>query len=355
MKKKGLTLTIGGTVYHRWSSVRVTRGLKHAVSAFELETPGELTPTILPFQQCTIADDGDLLLTGYVVAVNIRVSGRETRTTIVGRSKTQDLADCHLLGTFTTSQFTGSTLDAIARAVCAPFGIGLVLGPGVNVGDPFADATLGQETAFEYLERLARQRAVLLTDDQNGNLVITTAGTIRAPADLVMGRGGNVAEALARLDGEGRFSLYRILSQAGITLTGSVVLTAVEAVAQDGAVPRFRPWAHLAESASMPGDAKKRANWEAAHRSGEAVNATLTVPEWRAGGALWQMNQIARCDVPRLQLDDDFLIYELEFRLDHAGRRTVLEVAPPSAFQPEPAAPKAGGGNAIYQGIIPVD
>lgn len=99
-----------------------------------------------------------------------------------------------------------------------------------------------------------------------------------------------------------------------------------------------------AESSLLPGNAQVRAAWEAAHRSGHAVCATLTVPEWRAGnpktGRLWKMNQIAHCSVPRLGLSETYLISEVEHQLggeEGEGRRTVLSVAPRSAFMPEPA------------------
>lgn len=345
-------LTVAGKVYTRWTSVRVTRSLKRAVSDFELEVPGELVPSILPFQACTIDESGDLLLTGYVVSVEPEIGARETRTRISGQSKTQDLVDC-MLG-FGTNQFSGNTLAAIAAAVAQPFGIGTVLGAGVDIGDAFPDATYERsETAFGFLERLARQRAVLLTDDEAGNLVMTTAGTARAPADLRMGPGGNVARAQGKLDGKGRFSTYSILSQVGIKQTGSDVQTGIEGQASDSGVPRFRPWVGMAESALMPGDAQSRAQWEAAHRVGAAVSAVLTVPEWRANGTLWDINQLARCTVPRLALDDEYLVGKVEFREDHEGRRTLLTVSPPSAYTPEPAT-NAGLGNGAWAGIVKV-
>lgn len=352
-----VTVSIAGQIYSRWQSVRITRGLKQVASTFELEVPGELVPAIVPFQPCTLADDGEVLLTGYVTGCSIRVGARYSSTRIVGKSKTGDLVDSTLPfggGFAVTSQFNGYTLDAIARAVAEPFGIEVVIGPGVNVGDVFPDATFQRtETAFSFLEHHARLRAVLLTDNGAGNLVLATAGTARAPTDLVMGAGGNVAEAQGTLNGERRFSEYHVLSQAGIKVTGADVLTNIEAVAYDGAVPRLRVSTVMAESASMPGDAQVRANWDRAHASGEAVRALLTVPEWRANGALWDINQLARVDVPRLALADTYLIGAVDFRLDREGKRTILSVAPPSAFQPEPAV-SAGAGASPWDGIVPV-
>jgi prophage tail gpP-like protein len=351
-----VTLKVANKIYLRWLSVRITRGLKRVISDCELEIPGELVPAILPFQPCTVLDGADTLLTGYVVAVQANINARSTRSRVYIQSATQDL-DCVLLGTFGTNQLNNYKLDAIARTVASKLGIGIVIDASVNVGNAFPDATLSSETAFAYLERLARQRAVLLTDDENGNLVLTTAGTSRAPAGLLMGEGGNVYEATGSLSGKDRFSVYRVMSQAGLQITGNDVLCNVEGMALDGGVPRPRPWACIAESALMPAGASLRARWEAAHRSGEAVNATLSVPGWRVGdsqnGPLWRPNQIVRCDVPRLALNNDFLIGEISYVYDGSGKRTVVSVAPPSAFTPEPVA-ALGTGNAAWAGIIPV-
>ena len=351
-----LTLTVDNKIYQTWVSVRLTRGLKRGCSDFQFETPGELVPDILPFMPCVIAIDGETVLTGYIDAVEPDVSAKASRTTISGRSKVMDVVDC--MPDFTTNQFNGYAFDAIARAVCAAFDVGVVVGPGVVMGDPFPDATFERaEKGFAFLERLARQRGILLTDDADGNLVLATLGTDRAPAPLVMGQGGNVFRAKGCLDGKGRYSKYTIRSQAGMWQTGATVQNEVAAVAYDEGVPRYRPWAGIAESSSLPNAAQIRANWQAAHRAGEAVKATLSVPEWKANGTLWQHNQIVACDVPRLALQTDLLIGEFTYMdVKQGGRRTELTVQPPSAFVPDPTklGKGQGTGGDMWSGLIKV-
>lgn len=346
-----VTLTINGQVYSRWTSVVVTRSLKRACAAFAFETPAELDPPILPFAPCVVADDGDPLITGYVDRVAPSIEARSSRCRIEGRSKTEDLVDCMPL--LTTNQFSGSTLDAIARAMAAPFGIGVIV--NANVGQPFPQSVFERsQTAFAFLERLARQRAVLLTDDENGNLVITGLGTASAPAALIMGPGGNIFRAEGALDGKDRFSEYRIRSQAGIDLGNGEAQPTVAGTANDQGVPRYRPWAGIAESPSLTDYAQLRAQWEAAHRLGRALTATLSVPEWRANGQLWQINTLVSCTAPRLGLGGTMLTGVVTFREDeHHGRSTELKVAPPSAFAPQPAIPASPNP---YQalGVVPV-
>ena len=335
-----VTLTVGGQVYQRWVSSRVTRSLKRVAGGFEIETPGEIEPPIMPFSPCVLADDGDPVITGYVDEVRIEIGARETRTRITGRSKTGQLVDC--APNLTANQFNGSAFDALARAVAAPFGIKVVIGAGVKIGEPFADATFEwSETAYRFLERLARQRGILLTDDAAGDLVLAALGTNPAPAGLATGPGGNVYAARGVLSGKQRFSQYTVRSQAGMIQTGSTVDPSIEGQSSDAGVPLFRPLGIVAESALLGADAQQRADWEASHRLGLSVQAVLSVPEWRAGpsgGRLWLTNQLARCDVPRLGLADTLLIGGIDFSEDEHGRRTDLTVALPAAYNPEPLA-----------------
>ena len=302
-----VTLAVGGQLYQRWTAVKIIRGLKQVAAGFQISTPGEIDPPILPFAPCVLADDGEPIVTGYVDECRIEVSARATSTRITGRSKTGQLVDC--MPQFPVTQFTGNAFDQIARAVAGLLGINVVIGPGVVIGGQFADATFEwNETAFLFLERLARQRGLLLTDDAAGNLVIATLGTTPAPAALVAGPGGNVFSAHGVLSGRRRFSTYTVRSQAGMFQTGGAAQNNVEGHGADPSVPLFRPWAGIAESALQQADAQKRADWEASHRLGAAVMGLLSVPEWRAGaapGQLWQTNQLVSCTVPRLRPQGD--------------------------------------------------
>lgn len=339
-----VALTVGGEVYRTWTTFRMTRGLKRASADFQFEAPADLVLPPLLFLPCVVTAEGQPILTGYIDDMDPEVDAKNTRTVVTGRSKTMDLVDC--MPEFTTNQFNGYALDAIARGVAAPFGIGVVVGPGVTIGAPFRDATFERaEKAFAFVERLARQRGILLTDDASGNLVLATVGTQRAPASLVMGPGGNVFRARGKLSGKNRYSKYTVRSQAGIKQTGASVQNAVSAIAYDAGVPRYRPWSGIAESASLTDAAQIRANWEAAHRLGEGTKATLSVTGWDVAGVPWQCNTVVYCDVPRLGLKADMLIGEIVLVDDATeGRTAELTVQPPSAFTPDPTAGQKGKG-----------
>src|SRR5665213_1347432 len=356
-----VTLTVAGQIYTSWTAIRVTRGLKRAASDFSIEVTEAWAGTaggvaapwrIPPFAACVVADDGDPILTGYVDDYLPSFGPADHRVAIAGRSRTCDLIDCMPL--FDSNQFKGYTLAAMAKALGAAFGVGVVV--QTDVGGGFPDATFERaETAFDFLENLARMRGILLTDDEHGNLVLTVAGSGKAAGALIQGE--NVLSARGKLSGRDRFSQYTIRSQVGMAAAQEVD-TAVKAIAKDPAVPRFRPWADLAESMALTADAQLRANWERAHRAGEAISATLTVPEWRQpNGTLWKVNQLVPVKSPYLEIDTTLLISKLGFLLDAQGKRTEITVSPPSAFTPEPitaAAAFGGGTNPQWDGVTAV-
>jgi prophage tail gpP-like protein len=218
----------------------------------------------------------------------------------------------------------------------------------------FADAQIERcETAFTFLERLGRLSGVLLSDDAQGRLVLTTAGRTRASGSVVEGQ--NIQAARAILSARHRFSDYIVKGQHGLGVGGAaswggaagiggaappagVVQTQQEAKAHDAGVPRYRPRVVLAESQLTEAGMQLRANWLRQAAYGRATQAEITVPGWRQpDGTLWTVNQIASVASATLGVDQDLLIARAEFELTpQAGRVTKLHLGPVEGYTPDP-------------------
>ncbi len=333
-----LTLLIDGRRYWGWSSVRVSRGIDRCVSDFRIEVSERWTGQgetwkILPFAACQVLIDDEVVLTGYVEEYAPSIGATEHRTAIAGKSKTGDLVEC--TPEITGGQFRGYSLAALARAVCAPFGIGVVVQTDA-AAMTFDNVQIERcETAFTFLERFGRLAGVLLTDDANGDLVLTTAGEAAAAGALV--EGVNIQAATAKLSSRGRFSQFIVKGQSGLS-AGSSVQTGLRAEADDPDVPRYRPRVVMAESQLSLAQMQQRANWLRQRAFGMATEADITVAGWRqADGTLWQPNLLVPVTSSALGVDADLLIARVEFALDaHTGRTTTLHVGPVQAFAPDP-------------------
>ena len=350
-----ITMTVGGMIYGGWLEMSVERAIDRLKSAFTIgvtdrwTTNGQLWQ-ITPFSPCTVAIGKDVVLTGYVEDYEGEIDARSHRVTVTGGSKTTDLVDCS--PDIPSGQFKGYTLEQIARSICQPFGISVVV--QTDASQVFPDATIQRtEKCFGFLERLGRLAGVLLTDDEQGRLVLTTAGSGRASTAIVQGQ--NLLHGTCKLDAGKRFSRYVVKGQTAIGSASSnwggaggfgtpgaaapaAVITNLQAVATDSGVPRYRPHTSMAEAQLDAAGMQRRANWERNYAQGRATMARLTVPGWRqADGTLWKENQIASVTAPFAQIDQDLLIARVRFTVSpKMGKRTELEVGPVSGFTPDP-------------------
>ncbi|HUC61629.1 MAG TPA: hypothetical protein VMF53_06710 [Alphaproteobacteria bacterium] len=343
-----VTLTINGQQYWGWQELRATSHLKTGAADFDigvseawedaLEKPWQITAG----SSCVLALDGDPIVTGYVDEYGPGYDPDSHRVRITGRSKTCDLVDC--MPEVEAGQFIGYTLDAMARTISQPFGIGVVV--EASMGAPNADFTIQRcETAWEFLEKFARARSVLLTDDESGNLVLTQASSAISPSRLVEGQ--NIFRAQAKLSMAKRWSKYSVRTQQGLTYqNNNAVQTDVLGTATDAAVPRYRPRETMPGTPMDTATATAYATWQKLHCTGESMTAEITVVGWRdAAGSVWRKNVLIGVTSPRLALDRQLLIVGVEFTLDaEKGMFTKLTLAPPEAFTPEPIETQAGAG-----------
>jgi prophage tail gpP-like protein len=389
-------LVVDGTEYAGWQSLRVTRGLTRATSDFDLTVSerwgiAQQAWQILPGAKCEIRYKGETLLTGWVDTYTPSYDATQHTVRLAGRSKTCDFVDCSVL--VDGGQFLGMTVGDIAKQLAKPYSL------DVNVlqdGKPEAEVQVQQgETCFALVERLSRLQALLVTDDAQGRLVLTRAGSDRATTQLR--HGDNVLAASSTLDQSKRYSECLVKAQRpgnsnksqddapttdpwpGVTpailaaraaafrlmaITNSgerhkvrramvrdgttpkrgnpTTLTQVNGRATDPQITRYRPLVIVAEAQSDDGMAQTRADWEMRRRKGEGTKATVTVNGFRQqDGTLWQPNMMVQTDLPWLAVDRELLISEVTYSYDDGGEKTTLALTLPDAFLPDPKQRKA--------------
>ncbi|GAB0119485.1 hypothetical protein Acid7E03_35570 [Acidisoma sp. 7E03] len=211
-----MKLEIDGNAFTMWTRSEVTRDLQDIAGSFifdydDLErfdgtgaiaqpdpaVRAEVVASVQVAQEAirngqpvTITLDGETVLIGWIE--DIRLELREDRlvASISGRDATGDLVDCTANPTG-PAEYRNIDLLSFCQAIAKPFGITVT--SQVSTGDPFDTIALdASEPAMAAIEKVARQRAVLVTSDGVGGLVLTGPGTTRGPAPLVQGPGGNV-------------------------------------------------------------------------------------------------------------------------------------------------------------------
>lgn len=341
-----VTLTVDGLVHSGWLSLRLAHSIEAAASKFTLELTerwsgdSRVERRIRPAERCTIALDGEEVLSGHIDGVDADYDATRHTLSVTGRDLVGDLVD-GAAAIDPPFEWRGIKLDELARRVCAPFNIEVVA--SVDCGAPFQRAAIQPgETAWEVIERGCRQRGLIATGDGRGRLLITKAGAGGEAAGMLRlgGEDGNILSAQGRFDWSGRHDLVVVRGQGEGGGGGQG-----EARCRDAEVTRHRPKLLLAEAAGEGVSFQRRADWEVITCAARSRRLTYRVPGWRGGtGRLWRPNTMVRVQDAYLELEREMLIVSVAWTLDDQGTVTEIEVAPREAFEILPEPEQRGGG-----------
>ncbi|HEJ9179967.1 TPA: phage tail protein [Serratia marcescens] len=334
-----LTLNVDNKIWGGWTEMSINRSLDSIAGEFDLEVTAQWSQaaprSIKPGMACSVNIGQERVLTGYIDDFIPSYDDRNVSLRVMGRDKTGDLVDSSVVDK--SGQWSGQKLEQIATVICKPYSIQVIT--ETDTGDAFGGVTLEQgETAFELLDRLAKQRGVLMTSDAQGRLVITRASTRRATVSLVLGR--NILAARGRFSWRERASQYIVkgsVAAGGATWDDQPVkvVGGRQTVVSDPEINRYRPKILVNEDNLTVGGASARGEWYKASALGEANTTEITVTGWRENGdtgPLWQTNILVSVDDPIQQLKADWLVKTVSFSHGSNGRITVLSLVPPESM-----------------------
>ncbi|WP_124668921.1 phage baseplate assembly protein [Burkholderia seminalis] len=334
-----------------WTDVSVSRGIERCPSSFEVSYtepyPGSSDILAQEGDWAQVMLGDDLVLTGFVDRGMPSYGDNQHVVRIVGRSKCQDLVDCSAF--IEGGQLLNMTVDKIAAALCAPYGIASSVAAGTDIGAPIEQVNvMVGETPYAVLELLCRFRGLLLYDMPDGSLLFASGGPTANNSNTSIGtrvassgftEGVNVKSASRMGAMDGRFSQYDAAYQGLDTLRDIGDGGNIIAHVYDKTVPRFRYRAIISENVTGGKDiALQRANWEMAYRLGRSYQVRLVTDSWRdSAGALYEPNVLVDIDLPSLKLPKKrWLISDVTYKKDLQGTSAELTIMPPQAFYQEP-------------------
>lgn len=333
-------LSVSGRRYSGWQSIDITRSMEQGPHEFSLTVVNAWREgqhrQIQDGDECRVYIDNDLVITGFVDSRTPEYDATSQTLTISGRSRLGDMVDASLL----EKEYAGQTLDAIARAESKAFGIEVVV--ATDVGQPFAKVRRDAgQSPWEFLDYLARVRAVRLISDAQGRLIITRAGSRLAAAALRLG--DNIERASANFSCRDRFSEYIVVGKNNSVDFDDAVQTAhVKASAKDSGVRRYRPIVIIADDDGQPMDCQAHADWQRNTHYGRNRGIVYTVRGWREkpGGEIWTPNTRVRIDDGYMGIADERVIVDVRLKIDANGKYSELQVMPKEAVElmalPEP-------------------
>lgn len=335
-----VTLFVNGKVFEGWEDLQITRELNAAASDFQLQLVDKWRQDqqewrLQPGDAIHIHIGKDTILTGYTDRVSASFSSNQRTVTVNGRSKTGDLVDCSVTG---ENEFSGLNLKEIATKLCSPFGIQVVF--NVDPGAAFDKVTIQQgETVFALIDRLARQRKLLVYPTVFGNLAFDVGGKARSGTTLK--QGVNILSGSANYDNSDRFSEYTTKGQNLSFLGDQAQNTSASGKATDKGVTRFRPMVLVAEATADDQTSADRASYEANIRAAKSQDIQIEVQGWhKADGGLWDINQLIPVDCGFLGVRRTLLSKRVAYIKNGSGTTCNISLVRKEAFEFKPEVPK---------------
>lgn len=337
-----VSLLVGGLRFVGWESVRVVRSIESLAGSFALGVSDRFGDELWPVtaiaeeDACRVAIGDTTVIDGFVDKRQVQASATARTLSYSGRDRAAALVDNSVVLDKWT--YYNVNVADFARAIAEPFEIKVTVQSGLVLAKVPKVVVSPGDTAFEALMHAVGDQGVLVVSDGAGGIVLTRAGTVRAPA-LVEKQ--NILAATVDYDGTNRYHRYVLATQRAGTDDAAGDATRVRAEAIDEGVRRtsrvllIRP-----EKGYSVADARKRADWEARIRAARAETVTIVVQGWEMpDGKLWPLNALTRVHAPRLiGVDGDMRISQAEHTISNSGKVTQLRLVRPDAFTPEPKA-----------------
>lgn len=352
-----MRLEVAGVQYSDFVESSVTFRLDALSDSFSFSAVGQ-DGVPLPFQggeSCRVFVDGEKSLTGFIDLVNVEGDATSHSIDVQGRDKMGDVVDS-TLGVIDDIR-APLTMRRVCQLVLRHLGVSASV---VDLANPrpfnSSEDLAAPESgvgAFEFLEKLARKRQVLLTSDADGNLVITNSsgqGSGGRVHHRVRDNENNVLGYSVSYDRTGRFNLYQSVSQlnaipaalAGALQAESIVSQGANKQIRDRAIRAGRQMILVSESMFSSSEDQERAKWERDIRRARGRVYSPKLSGFRnQEGNLWRVNELVQVVDEYAGINDRMLVNSVTFTqsLDE-GRTTTLSLIERDAYTLSQAEPQ---------------
>lgn len=327
-----VTVFVDKEIYAGWEDCQFTRELNTVASDFQLRLtdrwkPNQAKWTIQSGNAVHIHMGGQSVLTGWVDTTTPSFNANSRSIVVRGRSKACDLVDCSVTG---ANEYLDVNLNGLVQKLLAPFKIPVYF--KASAGANFAKITVKQgETVYSLIDRLAKQRNLVMIPNVEGGIEFVTVGGKRAGTDLV--QGVNVLSGSSNSDKTNRYSEYIVKGQNLSFLGEPLQSSTPQGNFTDEGVTRYRPLVIVNNAASDDTVTGNRAQYEANIRAAKSLEAEVEVQGWfKKDGKLWDINEEVFCDIGFLGLRRVMLVKKVVFNKNASGTTCVLSLIRKDAY-----------------------
>ena len=339
------TIVAGGQQYTSWKSVQVRRDYGDWVSTFEFTAAepgasgaGYASVPLTPGSAVQVYLGSQKVIDGSVTTRSASFDEKSHDVVIAGKSLTQAMDSS---APIQQGNYNGSTFEQAAQGVLQSTGVNLVIqNPPDIASKPFDNLSVQYgEGVGEFIERIAKMRGFFLTDDQDGNLVASQAGSSGPVAALQ--EGVNILRGICTLDNQNAWSSLNVAGQQPGT-DQNWPPRDYSATVQGPSDGNGKSRTIIAEHPGDAQDFQQRVNFEAARAAWGQVDCQITVVGWfKDDGSLWVPTESVTVLSPTLfpsetgavTLGIQAVVYAQD---DKSGTTTTLHLKKPEALSTNP-------------------
>lgn len=236
----------------------------------------------------------------------------------------------NITGNSDAGNFDGMNFQAVAAQLLSKYGVPFSF-QGILNPLPFVklQAEPG-ETVFNFLERIARPRGIVIGNDQNGAMVFYGDRAVDTISSLVEGQ--NILRMQAIWSTENNFNPIGAIGQTAASDSQNGTDASEQTFKVAGIGKRFAPWITVSEQpvwnlAELADRARNEAKWQ----NTDWLVANVTVQGWKnSTGVLWRPGDQVYVYSPMAMLNDTLAAQSVTYSQDSQnGSTTTLELVLP--------------------------
>ena len=326
-------LSVGGQSVRDFESVFVQVRWAEPFSIFQFTMAERDTPFVklqfMPGQQCNINLAGVDVIRGIIDTRQVAYTATQHNVQLTGKSDTSWISRSSV--STETGSFDGMTFQQVAQKVLADYPAGIKVIGNLNA-IPF-DKLQNQpgEQIWDFLERIARPRGIVLGSDSFGNFLLI--GDHNFPViNTQLIEGQNIKTCQCVIHKEQLYQMYKVLAQSAASDDNAFTAASELEGVWGGSAP-FRSL--LITPSEQPVKSQQevtdRARNEALWHEAPQIDVTVNVQGWlRDGSNLWWPGDKVYIYSPSAPLDMVMKIYQVTFTQDNrGGTMTRLDLLPP--------------------------
>jgi prophage tail gpP-like protein len=343
-----ILLEVEGTAYSGFTDISVTKNIENLSGEFTFSSTEPEKINNIPLKNGAVARvliNGIPVITGFIDPIINNIDISTHSISVSGRDKTSDIIDSSApLGLNIQSNI--SLKSVIEKTLIASGNSNVKVIDKVGNLENFSKNDIIQvsvgETIFQFLEKYARKRQVLLNSDGDGNIVIDRASTISTDTKLFFYDGdkekqNNVKFASPVFDDTGRFYKITMVSQ-GSPNSGSKYnpsdLVMSKGIAYDNEIRKSKQLIILSENTMNKKTLTNRAKWEVNVRRARSIVWNGTVQDViDSNGNIWMPNTLVEIIDEVNKINAEMLIKSVTYGLSlTTGTTTLLSCVSSDAY-----------------------